>query len=106
MEHGYQKVRSARKNHNLIQAVADNFDFSISSPNGLKQTHSMAVIMTQKDISTDMSNLGPDYIHRKSKQDLQSHQLPEAQICRYKGPAKPPMPKNDSKFQVLLLKSS
>ena len=38
------------------------------------------------------------------KWDLQSHQSPEAKRYLYKGPAKPPMPKNDSKFQVLSLK--
>ena len=56
MEHEFQKVRSARENHKLIQGVADNFDCSISSPNGLKQTHSKAVIMTQEHISTCMSD--------------------------------------------------
>ena len=31
----------------LVQAVADNYDCNISSPNGLRQTHSLAMIMTQ-----------------------------------------------------------
>ena len=70
MELEYQKVRSARENHKLMQGVADNFDWSVSSPNRLKQTHSIAVIMTMKHISTDMPDSGPDYTHRKSKQDL------------------------------------
>jgi hypothetical protein len=35
----------------IIQAVEDNFDADISSPNGLKQTHCMAIIMTQENIS-------------------------------------------------------
>ena len=43
MERGYQKVRSARKNHMLIQGVADNF------PNELKQSLSMAGIMNSKN---------------------------------------------------------
>ena len=64
----------------------------------------MAGILTQDHIATAMPDLGPDYIRRKSKQDLQSRQFPEAKLSRYKGPAKPPMPKSDSKFQVLPLK--
>ena len=57
--------------------------------------------MTEEHNSTDMPNSGPHYIRQKSKQDLQSRQFPEANIYRYKGPAKPPMPKSDSKIQVL-----
>ena len=56
----------------------------------------MAVIITQEHISTDMPDSGPDYIRRKSKQDLRSHQFPEAKIYRYKGLSKPSMPKRDS----------
>ena len=55
IEHEYQKVRSTRENHKLVQSVADNFDCSISTRNGSKQTHSMAVIMAQEHISTDMA---------------------------------------------------
>ena len=31
----------------LVQAVADNFDCNISSMNGLRQTHSLALMMIQ-----------------------------------------------------------
>ena len=31
----------------FIQSVADNFDASISSPNGLKSTHALALLLTQ-----------------------------------------------------------
>ena len=67
MKHGYQKVRFARQNYKLIQGVADNFECLIPSPNGLKQTYSMGVIMTQGHTSTDMPDSDPDYISRKSK---------------------------------------
>ena len=70
MKHGYQTVRSATENHRRIQGVADSINSSGSSPNGLKQTQIMAVIMTQEHISTNMPDSSPDYIHRKSKQDL------------------------------------
>ena len=63
----------------------------------------MAVKVTQEHISTDMPDSGPDHIHRTSKQDLQSHQFPEAKIYRYKDPAKHSMPKSDTKFSVLPL---
>ena len=33
----------------LIQGVGDNFDQNISSQNGMLQTHSMALLMTQSD---------------------------------------------------------
>ena len=32
----------------LIQAVADNYDANISSQNGLKSTHALALLLTQK----------------------------------------------------------
>ena len=38
-------------NGNLIQGVGDNFDCTINSQNGLKQTHSMALILTQQETS-------------------------------------------------------
>ena len=31
----------------LVQAVADNFDANITSPNGLDSTHALALLMTQ-----------------------------------------------------------
>ena len=31
----------------LVQAIADNFDANITSPNGLKSTHVLAPLMTQ-----------------------------------------------------------
>lgn len=56
-EHGHQKMRSARENQKLIQGLTKKFNCSISSRNELKQTHNMAVIMTKKHISTNMSDL-------------------------------------------------
>ena len=64
----------------------------------------MTVIITQEHISTDVPDSSPDYIRRKSKQDLQSHQFSERKNFRYKGPAKPPMPNSSSECHVLPLK--
>ena len=58
----------------------------------------MAVTMTQQHISTGMPYSDPDYIRRKPKQDLQSHQVPEAKNYRYKYPVNP---KNRLKISVL-----
>ena len=49
----------------------------------------MAVTMTQQHIPTGMPYSDPDYIRRKPKQDLQSHQFPEAKNYRYKCPVNP-----------------
>ena len=32
----------------LVQAIADNFDANITSPNGLKSSHALALLMTQE----------------------------------------------------------
>ena len=39
---------SLPKNGGQVQAIADNYDRTISSPNGLKQTHELAMIITQQ----------------------------------------------------------
>ena len=31
----------------LVEAIADNFDANITSPNGLKSTHALALLMAQ-----------------------------------------------------------
>ena len=71
MENGFQKIKSGLENQKLIQVVADNFDSQIYSPNALKQTHSMAVILTQEQISTELPDFNPVSIPLKSKKDLQ-----------------------------------
>ena len=44
---------SVLRDHNsgLIQAVSDNFDCNISSPNGLKQTHSLAMLLAKMKVT-------------------------------------------------------
>ena len=37
----------------LEQAIADNFDANITSPNGLKSTHALALLMTQVCSNTE-----------------------------------------------------
>ena len=64
----------------------------------------MGVIMTQEHFLTNSPGTGHGYIHRKWRQNLQSHQFSEVKKYRYKRSAKPPMPKSDSRFQVSPLK--
>ena len=39
----------------LVQAIADNFDANTTSPNGLKSTHALALLMTQVCPNTEDS---------------------------------------------------
>ena len=79
MKRGYQDVKSSEENHKLIQGIADNFDCSISSPSGLKQTHSMAVIMTQEHLSAHITPASTftSSIERKTRKDLKAHVFPQ-----------------------------
>lgn len=60
----------------LIQAVADDFDANISSPNGLKSTHSFAFLFTQLQNILKMKTVPPseDSESRNSRRKYH-HQL-------------------------------
>ena len=45
------------RNGGLVQVVADNLDILISSQNGLKQTHDLAMILTQYSSSKKQEHL-------------------------------------------------
>ena len=100
MEKGDQNFKTAAENEKLIQAIADNFDCNISSPNGLKQTHSMVVIVTQEQLLNATQSFSASHIRRKTKKDIQAQSFPEPVVHRYKGPVKPPIPKKDAFFDV------
>ena len=79
-------------NSKLIQGVDLIAGFPLIAQFHLQtdyKNHSMAVTMTQQHIPTGMPYSDPDYIRRKPKQDLQSHQFPEAKNYRYKCPVNP-----------------
>ena len=86
----------------LVQAVADNFDASISSANGLKQTHALALLITQVQHGGDTAD-EPEKIRRLKKEDM--HQkLEESAIPQlYCGPKKPNMPESNAERTVLPL---
>ena len=76
----------------LVQAVADNFDCNISSMNGLRQTHSLALMMIQHGREAVNKD---EFIKRLKKADLKDIDLPDVEMSRYTGPKKPCMPGND-----------
>ena len=73
-------------------SVADNFDCNISSPNGLRQTHSLAMILTQKAGEDDDSKHGTFPRLKKSLVE----ELKGVPVVHYQGPKKPDMPSDDS----------
>ena len=92
------------KTGGLVQTVIDNFDTTISSQNGLKQTHSLAILLTQpesKVTENDPSKTFP----RLKKCDLKDVVLKEIPVHYYKGPKKPNMPEEGIKYNVLPLRS-
>lgn len=86
----------------LVQGVADNFDCVISSMNGLKQTHSLALIMTQHGEVDDEKV--ESTIPRLKKADLTDVDLRDVPIPEYQGPKKPSMPHQQSLQKVQSLK--
>ncbi len=80
----------------LIQFVADNFDQEISSQNGKKSTHSLAMIMTQaeKDVQTDSIQTVP----RLSNADMKKPITYDLDVVSYTGPKKPDMPQSAAYF--------
>lgn len=90
----------------LVQAVADNFDANIASPNGLKATHSLALLLTQiqDDDSQmeDLSEVSPT-VRRLRKDELKKEPTLPVAVHHYHGPMKPAMPEASCLHQVLPL---
>ena len=74
----------------LVQAAADNFDCNISSVNGLKQTHSLAMMILQ----TGDGNCEEQYkIKGLITAELKDKGLPDINFIQYRGCKKPAIPK-------------
>ena len=87
----------------LIQVVADNFDVNISSQNGTKSTHALALITTQPKANTLPSET--DVIKRIRSEDVYKLVVPGVQIAIYNGRAKPqmlPFTQNQKGFPTLI----
>ena len=71
----------------LVQTVADNFDANIASPNGLKSTHSLALLVTQlQDNVLDLEPLGSPTIRRLRKEEAKVEPALSLNVRRYNGP--------------------
>ena len=84
----------------LIQVISDNFDAHIHSQHELKETHSLATMITQPTI--DVSVRTP--IPRLKQEHLKSVKLNEPTIRFYTGQKNPPMPISFCTSSVLPLK--
>ena len=62
--------------HGLIQTVADNYDANVSSPNGLRSTHAMALFLTQmNDSATPEIEENPDM-----PADFSNRRIPQLKV--------------------------
>ena len=68
----------------LVQAIADNFDANISSPNGLKSTHSLALLMTQPCTNSDTDRQDV-FIKRLMKEDIKVSSPKPIEVSYYRG---------------------
>ena len=91
-----------------IQVVADNFDANISSPNGLKTTHALAMLITQptnvEDHRSDSETMRVETIRRVSKAEMADDLIQDELVEEYLGPKKPSMPISAAMQSPLSLK--
>ena len=71
----------------MVQIIVGNLDTNISSPNGKLSTHSLAMILTQHEVSTIDSF--DRLTHTESKVQIADD---EADFIQYAVTKKPPMP--------------
>ena len=87
----------------LIQAVADNFDASISSQNKLINAHSRVMMKTASDKNNIEMGDGPATFPPLLTEDSSSIPLQDIQIERNKGPKKSEILENEALLTVLPL---
>ena len=81
----------------LVQTVADNFDCKISSMSGLKQTHSLVMMMMMQ---TWKKNCEEQFkIKCLATAELKNKDLLDINFFQYKGSWKPTMPKKKLCYQ-------
>ena len=97
-------VHTSQTGAGLVQVVVDNFDANISSQNGLRSTHALAVLLTQTaTCDTENSGLLPDTIPRIRKEDMTAQVDCDVPVHRYNGPKRPDMPQMKATKSVLSL---
>ena len=87
-----------KQNGGLIQGVSDNFDANLCTQNGIKQTHSLASIVTKYD-TPNIKARKP--IPRLRKTELSTVDFQDIQTKVYTGEKKPSMVKTHSTVGVL-----
>ena len=75
----------------LVQAIADNFDANITTPNGLMSTHALALLMTQVRSNTEEGQEDTT-IKRLQKEKVKDSTPSGRPISYYHGPKKSKMP--------------
>ena len=77
-----------KTNKDLIQSCADNSDAQISSANGLKSTHALALLLTQvkKDDPSDTNLSFSVRRNQEMKDDIDDKPVT---VQHYNGPQKP-----------------
>ena len=87
-----------KQNGGLMQGVSDNFDANLCTQNGIKQTHSLASIVTKYD-APNIKARKP--IPRLRKTELSTVKFQDIQTKVYTGEKKPSMLKTHSTVGVL-----
>ena len=70
--------------------MADNFDANISSPNGIKATHALALLLTQMQVNKpddmNLETARPPTIRRLNKNDMKEAIVQQVQVSHYNDP--------------------
>lgn len=88
----------------LIQSVGDNFDANISSQNGIRSTHALALLHTQQQKNVDDTDSSGSTVRRIRKDEMKKQVVSDVEVQRYRGPKKPDMPEGEGVRSVLPLK--
>ena len=104
-----QGISQFDSNNGLVQVVADNFDTQISSQNGQKSTHGLAMIVTQagqKGKATDgQADLGTIKRLKWQKTNSSKLSLVDVSVKRFQGRKQGNMPEECAKRSVATLAS-
>ena len=100
-----EKLGISKSDAGLVQVVADNFDATIASPNGIKSTHALAILLTQPQQFHDEENIAEgNTIKRLKKSEMSENVLEDVQVHEYIGAKKPEMPNHAATQSPLSLK--
>ena len=96
-------VHMSEKEAGLIQVVVDHFDCNISSQNGLKSTHALAMLLTQTNNNRQEVTMS-DKIRRIRKEETSTEIEYGVSVERFRWLNKTVMPKENAKKSPLSLK--